>query len=121
MKKKNMLYKAGIGFVLILLFLQACSIPLFGSDDAASIQTQTMQAFNQMLSATETALAESAAGVEEVTEAAPTEEEPAPCHTLLRQRVTLKAPQPLEEVIISSVFLSEDLKCPQCGQTLHLD
>jgi len=43
------------------------------------------------------------------------------CHTLLRQRVTLKAPQPLEEVITSSVFLSEDLECPQCGQTLHLD
>ena len=43
------------------------------------------------------------------------------CHTLLRQRVTLKAPQPLEEVITSIAFLSEDLKCPQCGQTLHLD
>ena len=82
MKEKNVLYKAGIGFVLILLLLQACSIPLFGSDDAASMQTQTMEAFNQMLSATETALAESVAGVEEITEAAPTEEESAPTEEL---------------------------------------
>ncbi|MFH1445973.1 MAG: hypothetical protein ABIG43_00990 [Chloroflexota bacterium] len=43
------------------------------------------------------------------------------CHALLRQRVTLKAPQTLDEVITSSAFLSEELKCPQCHQTLHME
>ena len=71
MKEKNMLYKAGIGFVLILLLLQACSIPLFGSDDVVSTESQTTEE-----------VTESAAGVEEVTEAAATEEEPAPTEEL---------------------------------------
>ncbi|MFH1447060.1 MAG: hypothetical protein ABIG43_06605 [Chloroflexota bacterium] len=67
MKEKNILYKAGIGFVLILLLLQACNIPLFGSDDVVSTESQTIEEVTEI-----------AAGAEEVTEAAPTEELPSP-------------------------------------------
>ena len=77
MKEKNVRYKAGVGFILILLLLQACNAPLFGGDDVVSTEPQTTEEITE------------AAATEEP---APTEELPLPTATAIVHTITPSDP-----------------------------